>query len=255
MRVGSRRLGTAAFADVYGMVELAGPAAFRLYPPAPRGRELPPIGFVLPGFHARVIGPAGRPRRTGATGQLQLRGPGVFLGYMGRSDTVPDNWFSTGDVARLGPGGTFAFVGHSSDRLKVGGFSVFPAEVEDGLRGHPAVAELALVGVPDARLGEMPVAVVVPCGAFDADEFLAWAAGRVAPYRRPRAVVRVAALPLGGSGKIDRRAASELAQRLLIDQPVSLAPGTRRGTRMHAAHLNQHGVDHRPPDRHLPRWT
>jgi len=233
-RVGSRRLGTAALVDVYGMVELAGPAAFRLYPPAPRRRALPPVGFVLPGFQARVVGPDGRTRRTGAAGQLQFRGRGVFLGYVGRDGAEPDAWFSTGDVARLGPGGTFALVGRSADRLKVGGFSVFPAEVEEELRGHPAVAELALVGVPDARLGEMPVVVVVPRGAFDADSFLAWAASRVAPYRRPRAVVRVAALPLGGNDKIDRRAASrtrpaaaDRRTRVSSIRPAFTAPARR----------------------------
>src|SRR5512140_3801498 len=155
------RLGTAAFADVYGMVELAGPAAVRFYPAAPRGRALPAIGMVLPGFSARVIGTDGKPRRIGGTGELQLKGKAVFAGYEGSSGVPDDGWFSTGDVARLGPFGTFAFVGRTADRIKVGGFSVFPAEVEQELRGFPNVEELAVVGVPEERLGEIPVALVV----------------------------------------------------------------------------------------------
>jgi long-chain acyl-CoA synthetase len=178
---------TAGFADVYGMVELAGPAAVRIYPPSPRFAGLPSVGFVLPGFEARTV-----------DGELQLRG-----------GNVPE-WFPTGDVARLGPGGTFVFVGRSLDRLKVGGFSVFPAEVEEELRGHPGVAEVAVVGAPDERLGEVPVAIVVAPNGLDAEEFLRWSADRVAPYRRPRAVVLARALPRGPNGKLDRRAARRL---------------------------------------------
>ena len=247
-----RRVGTAVFADVYGMVELGGPAAVRIYPPAPRGRELPSIGVLLPGFSARVVGADGRALRRGSAGELQLKGAGVFTGYergdargngngeahgngsahgsvdarsgdasRSRDDArgsgnarsaSGDGWFSTGDLARLGPGGTFAFVGRKADRLKIGGFSVFPAEVEAELRGHPRVAELAIVGVPDERLGERPVALVVPRDGFDADEFLAWASDRVAPYRRPRAVLTVPALPVGNNGKLDRRTATTFAR-------------------------------------------
>lgn len=200
-----RRVGTAAFADVYGMVELGGAAAVRVYPAGPRSRELPAIGVVLPGFSARVVDDDGNPRRFGAAGELQLRGKGVANGGEGE-------WFSTGDVARLGPAGTFAFIGRNADRVKVGGFSVFPAEVEQELRDHPGVKDLAVVGVPDERLGEVPVALVIPRDGFDADEFLAWAAARVAPYRRPRKALLVDELPRGRNGKLDRRAARAMAE-------------------------------------------
>jgi acyl-CoA synthetase (AMP-forming)/AMP-acid ligase II len=208
------RLGTAAFADVYGMVELAGPAAVRFYPPGPRRRELPAVGMVLPGFSARVIGADGKPRRIGGTGELQLKGKGVFAGYEGSGGVPDDGWFATGDIARLGPAGTFAFVGRTADRIKVGGFSVFPAEVEQELRGHPSVEELAVVGVPEERLGEIPVALVVARPGFDAQQFLEWAADRVAPYRRPRRAFTVEELPRGKNAKLDRRKARELARTL-----------------------------------------
>jgi acyl-CoA synthetase (AMP-forming)/AMP-acid ligase II len=214
VRPGGVRLGTAAFADVYGMVELAGPAAVRFYPPAPRGRELPAIGMVLPGFSARVIGADGKARRIGGSGDLQLRGKAVFAGYEGSSAVEGDGWFSTGDVARLGPFGTFSFVGRTADRIKVGGFSVFPAEVEHELRGFPNVEELAVVGVPEERLGEIPVALVVARQGFDAEAFLEWASARVAPYRRPRRAYTVEKLPRGRNAKLDRRSARELARSL-----------------------------------------
>ena len=103
-------------------------------------------------------------------------------------------------------------MGRSRDRLKVGGFSVFPAEVETLLREHPDVAEVVLVGVPDDRLGERPVALVVPRRRpFDAEAFVGWAAGKVAAYRRPREALAVDALPRGHNGKVDRAAATRLA--------------------------------------------
>jgi acyl-CoA synthetase (AMP-forming)/AMP-acid ligase II len=203
-----RPLGTAFFGDVYGMVELGGAAAVRIYPPGPRGRAIPAVGIVLPGFSARVVDEAGNPRGLGAPGELQLKGKGV-------AQDDGEGWFSTGDVARLGPAGTFAFVGRTADRIKVGGFSVFPAEVEQELRGFPGVTDLAVVGVPDDRLGEVPVALVVAGEGFLADELVAWAADRVAAYRRPRLALVVHSLPRGRNAKLDRRAARDLAHRLV----------------------------------------
>jgi HIP---CoA ligase len=108
-------------------------------------------------------------------------------------------------------GGVFQFAGRSKDRLKVGGFSVFPAEVEEELREAPGLDDLAIVGVPDDRLGERLVAVVVTANGFDPDAFLAWAKDNTAGYRRPHEVVEVDELPRGANGKIDRNAATDLA--------------------------------------------
>jgi acyl-CoA synthetase (AMP-forming)/AMP-acid ligase II len=208
-------VGTAVFADVYGMVELSGAAAIRLYPPSPvREVELPAVAFTLPGFEARVVDDEGRPLRWGATGALQLRGPSVLSGYEGApaAGPLPGGWFPTGDLAKLWPGRLFTFMGRGKDRLKVGGFSVFPAEVETLLREHPDVAEVVVVGVPDPRLGDRPVALVIPKHAsFDTEAFVAWAADRVAGYRRPRQAVVVPSLPRGNHGKINRAEATKLA--------------------------------------------
>lgn len=220
-RVGSlpltgRRVGTATFADVYGMVELSGPMALRLYlPGARRGRPLPPLARVLPGFEARVVGESGEALGPGRVGHLEVRGAAVLKAYSGAVGDGPSaqGWFATGDLARLWPGGFFSLVGRSRDRLKVGGFSVFPGEVEVALRQHPDVVDVALVGVPDARLGERPVALVVARdgATFDPDAFIAWASRTVAGYRRPRAAWCVAELPRGPNGKIDRARAAALA--------------------------------------------
>lgn len=219
-RVRGRAVGCAAFVDIYGMVELSGGAAVRLYPPSLTSRPwLPSFAVRLPGMEVRAVDADGRPVGPGRVGELQFRGGGVLRGYEGRDDVGPDDegWFSSGDHGRVWPGGVFQFVGRAGDRLKVGGFSVFPAEVEHELRGAPGLVEVALVGVPDDRLGQRPVAVVVPGADFDPDEFLGWAKENVTGYRRPAEVVQTDHLPRGNHGKIDRMAATQIAVGQLED--------------------------------------
>ncbi len=214
-RLGGRALGRAAFVDVYGMVELSGAGAVRMLPPS-LGPALPAPSFAvaLPGVEVRAVDERGRQQRAGVIGQLQWRGAGVLRGYVGPSSEGPDDegWFSSGDQGRVWRGGVLRFAGRDRDRCKVGGFSVFPAEVEEELRdGAPGIVDLAVAGVDDERLGQRLVAVVVPTNGFDAATFLGWAHGRVAGYRRPTAVVEVEVIPRGNHGKIDRDAVSELA--------------------------------------------
>jgi long-chain acyl-CoA synthetase len=221
-RIRGRAIGGAIFVDIYGMVELSGGAALRLYAPTVRGRSwLPSFGVRLPGMRVRAVDEDGEPVGAGKVGELQFRGGGVLRGYEGRDDVGPDDdgWFSTGDNGRVWPGGVFQFAGRDKDRLKVGGFSVFPAEVERELRAAPGVTDVALVGVPDDRLGDRPVAVVVPGEGFDADEFLAWTKENIAGYRRPTRVVETDELPRGNHGKIDRGTATDLAVSQLQEAP------------------------------------
>lgn len=218
--VRGRAIGSSAFVDIYGMVELSGAAAIRVLPPSPVGSlPSPQIAKTLPGFEVRAVDEDDAVLGSGETGELQFRGPGVLEGYEGRADVGPDpqGWLSTGDHGRTFPGGLFQFSGRARDRLKVGGFSVFPAEVETELRQAPGVQDVALVGVPDDRLGERPVAVVVPGPDYDEEAFLAWAHDQVAGYRRPRAVVVVDALPRGNNEKVDRDAATQLAVEPAVD--------------------------------------
>jgi acyl-CoA synthetase (AMP-forming)/AMP-acid ligase II len=213
-RLGTRGVGSAVFVDIYGMVELSGAAALRIFPPSLLGTlPVPSFAVALPGIEVRAVDEDGRPVPRGTDGELQWRGPGVLEGYEGHADAGPDDegWFASGDHARVFPGGFFRFSGRSKDRLKVGGFSVFPAEVEEELHAGPGLDGLAIVGVPDDRLGDRLVAVVVPGRGFDADAFLAWAKDQTAGYRRPTQVVAVDELPRGANGKVDRNAATELA--------------------------------------------
>jgi acyl-CoA synthetase (AMP-forming)/AMP-acid ligase II len=215
-RVAGAHLGSAAFLDVFGMVELSGPAAVRLFPPSVLGAlPAPPVAVALPGMEVRAVSDDGRAVGAGELGHLQWRGLGVLESYQGQERDGPaeDGWFGTGDRGRVWRGGVFQLAGRDRDRLKVSGFSVFPAELEEELHGGPGVAELAVVGVPDERTGERLVALVVPADGFDPDAFLAWAHDQVAGYRRPRDVVVVGSLPRGAHGKLDREAATALAAR------------------------------------------
>ncbi|MBS3939621.1 MAG: acyl--CoA ligase [Actinobacteria bacterium] len=210
VQVAGRRLGRAAFLDIYGMVELSGAAAVRVLLPGPL--PAPSFAVALPGVAVRAVDEDGRPLRAGRSGELQWRGGSVLQRYEGHHESGRDEggWFASGDVGRVWRGGVLQVSGRNRDRLKVSGFSVFPAEVEAELRDAPGVREVAIVGVPDDRTGERLVAAVVPGPGFDADRFLAWAGEQTAGYRRPRDVVVVDEIPRGNHGKIDRAAATDL---------------------------------------------
>ena len=165
------------------------------------------------------------------TGELLVRGPGMFAGYFRDEEATAaifrDGWLATGDVATREADGYLRIV----DRLKniyiSGGENVSPAEVEDVLRGHPAVADVAVAGVPDDRWGEVGVALVVPRRGVpgDATDVLAHARRHLASYKVPVHVEPVAALPTIGIGKLSRPRVLELALAARAKQPA----GAERG--------------------------
>lgn len=225
LRVGPLRVGTAAFADVYGMVELSGPMAIKVFPPSPhKDVALPALSITLPAFETRTVDEDDQAVGWGEVGRLQVRGPGVLSHYEGRARTPggagPDEegWFTTGDLARRWPGGLFALAGRSKDRLKVSGFSVFPAEVEAILRTHPEIVDVVVVGLPDQRMGEEPAALYIPKkGAkLSPEQLLEWASEHVAGYRRPRRAMSVKEIPRGNHGKINRVKATQVAEAFFL---------------------------------------
>jgi fatty-acyl-CoA synthase len=144
---------------------------------------------------------------TGEPGEILTEGPNVMAGYWGLPDATaevlsPDGWLRTGDIAVLDDEG-FAYI---RDRVKdliiSGGENIYPAEVEDALYAHPAVAECAVVGVPDEKWGEVGRAFVVPQQDVDPADLLDFLAGRIARYKVPKSVVFVDSLPRTGSGKV-----------------------------------------------------
>jgi malonyl-CoA/methylmalonyl-CoA synthetase len=138
-----------------------------------------------------------------------VRGPTVFSGYWERPEATAqsfvDGWFHTGDLGVV-EDGYVRLLGRSTELIISGGYNVYPAEVEDVLLGHPAVAEVAVTGVPSEEWGEVVTAWVVPDGGSsrDVDALLAYAAERLAPYKRPRRVQFVDSLPRNSMGKVRR---------------------------------------------------
>jgi acyl-CoA synthetase (AMP-forming)/AMP-acid ligase II len=170
------------------------------------------VGCLLPNNEAVIVEPGtGARLPAGQAGELWIRGPQVMRGYVGDDAATAatidaDGWLHTGDLCRFDDAGNLSVLGRLKELIKVGGYTVAPAEVEGELLTHPAVADAAVIGRPDAKLGEVPVAYVVLAGACDPAGLLAWLAGRLAPWKQLRDVVVVDQIPRNPTGKILRRA-------------------------------------------------
>ncbi|MET9610792.1 AMP-binding protein [Streptomyces sp. NPDC006512] len=202
------RLGC-GFRQVYGMTEVGGPFV-TLGPeehPAPDAMpEVLPSGRVIPGMSVRVLGPEGDELSPGGVGEIHVRGPGVMRGYWDdeeatRAVTV-DGWTRTGDLGFLDGEGRIHLVDRAKDLIIRAGMNVYPMEVERALHTHPAVLDEAVIGVPDEDYGEVPVAYVVTDGPVAESELVRHLAERLAPYKRPRRIEFVAAVPRNPAGKI-----------------------------------------------------
>ena len=169
------------------------------------------VGRAMPGTELRVVDPeSGADLGPGEPGELWVRGPQTMAGYLHRPDATAamidaDGWLHTGDLVVVDEEGQLFIVDRLKELIKVSAFQVAPAELEAVLATHPAVADAAVVGRPDAATGEVPVASVVARAPLDADDLMAWVAERVAPYKRIRAVRFVEAIPRTPAGKILRR--------------------------------------------------
>jgi acyl-CoA synthetase (AMP-forming)/AMP-acid ligase II len=167
------------------------------------------VGRLGANLEAMIVdADTGAPLGPGRPGELWVRGPQVMTGYLAGDDANPDadGWLRTGDLCHIDADGNLFLVDRLKDLIKVGGYSVAPAEVERELAAHPAVADVAVVGRPDAQLGEVPVAYVALRGRVDADELRAWLQGRLAPWKHVRAVVITERVPRTPAGKLLRRA-------------------------------------------------
>ena len=119
-----------------------------------------------------------------------------------------DGWLHTGDIGVMDERGYIQITDRMKDMFIVGGFNAYPAEIEQALGAHPHIAQAAVIGIPDERLGEVGMAFVVPTGGatVDPDEVIAWARERMANYKAPRRVEVIEALPLVPAGKVDKNA-------------------------------------------------
>jgi acyl-CoA synthetase (AMP-forming)/AMP-acid ligase II len=166
-------------------------------------------GLPLPGLSVIAVDGRGRPVPAGAEGEILVRGYAVMTGYFAdEAETAAaidgDGWLHTGDVGVIDENGRIRITDRIKDMYIVGGFNAYPAEIEKILAGHAAVAQAAVVGVPDVRLGEVGAAFVVPRrGArIDEAELIAWARERMANYKVPRQVRVVSELPTNAAGKV-----------------------------------------------------
>ncbi|MDQ1121979.1 long-chain-fatty-acid--CoA ligase [Microbacterium trichothecenolyticum] len=168
------------------------------------------VGLPLPGTECRVVDPDD-PRTDVERGELLVRGPQVFSGYYGKPEKTEevfvDGWFRTGDIVTIDDDGFVRIVDRIKELIITGGFNVAPTEVENVLRQHPSVADVAVVGLPSEHSGEEVVAAVVPAGGgeVDAEALRAFARGILTPYKVPKRIVVVDDLPRSLIGKVLRR--------------------------------------------------
>jgi fatty-acyl-CoA synthase/long-chain acyl-CoA synthetase len=165
----------------------------------------------------------------GEQGELWFRSPQLMKGYHNKPEATAesiteDGWFRTGDIGRVDDGGYIFVEDRLKDMIITGGENVYCAEVENVLAAHPKVGEVALIGVPDAKYGEAPLAVVAPRDAADppsAEELAAWCRERLARYKNPREYSIVGALPRNPSGKVLKTALrQEHSAGSLVAEPV-----------------------------------
>ncbi len=198
----------------YGMTEI-GMAISNSY----RGERVPgSVGRPLPGVAVRLVDEGAGEVRPGTPGEIEVFGPNVFIEYWGKPDATReafrDGWFRTGDTAAIGiDKGVYRILGRSNvDILKTGGHKVSALEVEEMLREHPAIAECAVVGVPDAEWGErIGAAVVTTDGSLlEIEELRAWAKERMAVHKVPSRLLVLEALPRNAMGKVTKPAIRDL---------------------------------------------
>ena len=201
-----------AFAQFYGMTETTG-AGTLLADEAhePGLGKLRSCGKAWPGVEVRIVDPLDREVGVGEIGEILIRAPIVMKGYWEKpQDTdraIRDGWMHTGDAAYRDADGFVFIYDRIKDMIVTGGENVYPAEVENAIFGHPAVADVAVIGVPDSAWGEVVKAVVVLKAGAEADEsaIIAWTRERIAGFKAPRSVAFVAAIPRNATGKILRR--------------------------------------------------
>ncbi|HTX07787.1 MAG TPA: AMP-binding protein [Solirubrobacteraceae bacterium] len=157
------------------------------------------VGFPLPGVAIRLAG----------DGEVEVTGPNVIAGYYERPEAnresfTDDGWFRTGDLGEFDEDGYLRLVGRSKDLIITGGYNVHPREVEEAIGSHPDVLEVAVVGRPSPRWGEEVTAVVVAARAMAKDEVRSYAARQLAPYKVPKGVEFIDALPRNALGKVLR---------------------------------------------------
>ncbi|MEV0700305.1 AMP-binding protein [Saccharopolyspora sp. NPDC050389] len=200
-------LGFASVSQAYGLTEAV--VVTQSLPDDDPAHIAETTGPPVDGMEVRIADPAGDDAPAGDEGEILVRGRNVMLGYFEDEQSTAaaidaDGWFHTGDVGRLDEHGCLQITDRIKDMFTVGGFNVYPAEVENVLATHPEVSESAVVAKPDQRMGSVAIAFVVPRGESKPteDELIEYCRARLANFKVPREIVVRSELPKNASGKI-----------------------------------------------------
>jgi long-chain acyl-CoA synthetase len=209
----ARKVLGCGLAQVYGLTETTG--AITYLPPEDHDEHVPvrlkSCGKAMAGIEIRVVDSAGKEMPTGEVGEIVTRSPQNMLGYWNQPEAtrraIRGDWFYTGDAGYLDADGYVYIYDRVKDMIISGGENIYPAEVESALFSHPAVADVAVIGVPDDKWGEAVKAIIVrkPGAEVTPEQLIAFARARIAGYKVPRTIDFVEALPRTPTGKILKR--------------------------------------------------
>ena len=208
------RLGIATVVTAYGLTEACGLVTM-CYPDDPVEKIAGTSGRPVKGVEVRLVDGSDREVVRGEPGEILVRGYTIMQGYFEDEQATAesltdDGWLRTGDIGILDEDGYLKITDRKKDMLIIGGFNCYPAEVENIMLGHPDIAQVAVVGKPDQRMGEVPVAfVVVKEKGLTEEEMVRWCRLNMANYKVPRAIHFVDALPLNAAGKVKKFALRE----------------------------------------------
>lgn len=195
-------------AEGYGLTEFSPNITTNLF----GAKKIGTVGPAVWGVEIRIIDEAGNRLPAGERGQVIARGPGMMKGYFrnpeSTAQTLREGWLYTGDIGSLDGDGYLTIVDRMKEVIGSGGYNIYPREVEDALYAHADILEATVVGRPDARMGELPVAYIAlkPGRSLDREGARAWCAERLSRYKVPRDFIILDILPKGATGKIDRLA-------------------------------------------------
>lgn len=202
----------------YGMTECCG-SATHTRPGDPMERVAYTVGTAIEGTEIAIAGPDGRPAAVGEQGEVLIRDDKLLIEYLDNPEATratldAEGWLHSGDVGYLDAEGYLRLTDRLKDMYIVGGFNVYPAEIEKQMSGLPGIFQSAIVGVPDQRLGEVGHAFIVrdAGSTLTAEEVLAWSKANLANYKVPRGVTFIDALPMNSTGKVIKYALKELLQ-------------------------------------------
>jgi len=211
------RMGIREITICYGQTETS-PVSFQTLPDAPLDKRVTTVGTVHPHVEVKIVDPAtDRPVARGVPGELCVRGYNVMHGYWRNAEAtqqaIRKGWMHSGDLATMDDEGYVTIVGRLKDLIIRGGENIYPREIEEFLYGCPGVSDVAVVGVPDPRLGEEVVAWIKPAAGaqLTAETVRAYCQGRIAHYKIPRYVGFLEEFPLTVTGKIQKFKLREMA--------------------------------------------